>query len=164
MITAMPRIAIAVRDMDRAIATFRDGLGMPVHEFKWLREALGIRMSLCVPTGGSHIELMSPDDPARAHSRSLIRFLDRRGIFARAVCPDPTPKDALARADLVMPLMQDAGDRHPPKNTTGCIAYTSGSAEDLEREIEQGLTGLGRESRARLTESPRDVAVGTPTR
>ena len=51
MITAMPRIAIAVRDMDRAIATFRDGLGMPVYEFQWLREALGIRMSLYVWDG-----------------------------------------------------------------------------------------------------------------
>ena len=127
MITAMPRIAIAVRDMDRAIATFRDGLGMPVHEFEWLREALGIRMSLCVPTGGSHIELMSPDDPARAHSRSLIRFLDRRGegLFALMLyAPDPNAEaDALASRGLeVMPLMQDAGGRDiHPKNTHGVL-------------------------------------------
>jgi catechol 2,3-dioxygenase-like lactoylglutathione lyase family enzyme len=170
MITAMPRIAIAVRDMDRAIATFRDGLGMPVHEFKWLREALGIRMSLCVPTGGSHIELMSPDDPARAHSRSLIRFLDRRGegLFALMLyAPDPNAEaDALASRGLeVMPLMQDAGGRDiHPKNTHGVLIriYPSGSAEDLEREIEQGLGPASeRESRARLTGISRAiVAVG----
>ena len=40
MITAMPRIAIAVRDMDRAIGTFRDRLGMPVYEFPWLKKRL----------------------------------------------------------------------------------------------------------------------------
>ena len=77
MITAMPRIAIAVRDMDRAITTFGDRLGMPVHEFKWVREDLGIRMALCVPAGGSHIELMSPEDPERAwKTRSMFDRYD----------------------------------------------------------------------------------------
>lgn len=160
MITAMPRIAIAVRDMDRAIATFRDRLGMPVYEFKWLREALGIRMSLCVPGGGSHIELMSPDDPARAHSASLIRFLDRRGegLFALMLyAPDPNAEvEALAARGLeAMPLMQHAGGRDiHPKNTHGVLIriYPSGSAADLERELEEGLGPISRrESRAHLT-------------
>jgi catechol 2,3-dioxygenase-like lactoylglutathione lyase family enzyme len=147
MITAMPRIAIAVRDMDQAIATFRDRLGMPVYEFAWVRNALGIRMSLCVPSGGSHIELMAPDDPARAHSRSLIRFLDRRGegLFALMLyAPDPNAEaEVLAARGLeAMPLMQDAGGRDiHPKNTHGVLIriYPSGMAADLEQELEQGL-------------------------
>ncbi len=160
MITAMPRIAIAVRDMDRAIATFRDRLGMPVYEFDWVRKALGIRMSLCVPAGGSHIELMAPEDPARAHSGSLIRFLDRRGegLFALMLyAPDPnTEANELATRGLdVMPLMQDAGGRDiHPKNTHGVLIriYPSAMAADLERELGQGLGPVSmRESRAHLT-------------
>jgi methylmalonyl-CoA/ethylmalonyl-CoA epimerase len=160
MITAMPRIAIAVRDMDRAIATFRDRLGMPVYEFEWVRKALGIRMSLCVPAGGSHIELMSPDDPARSHSGSLIRFLDRRGegLFALMLyAPGPNAEaEALATRGLaVMPLMQDAGGRDiHPKNTHGVLIriYPSAMAADLERELAEGLGPISmRESRAHLS-------------
>jgi catechol 2,3-dioxygenase-like lactoylglutathione lyase family enzyme len=158
MITAMPRIAVAVHDMDRALETFRDGLGMPVHEFDWVRKALGIRMALCVPPGGSHIELMSPEDPARAHSASLIRFLERRGegLFALMLyAPDPNAEaEALARRGLeVMPLMQDAGGRDiHPKHTHGVLIriYPSAMEADLERELEQGL-GRVRQSRARLS-------------
>jgi methylmalonyl-CoA/ethylmalonyl-CoA epimerase len=158
MITAMPRIAVAVRDMDRAIATFRDALGMPVHEFDWVRKALGIRMALCVPPGGSHIELMSPEDPARAHSASLIRFLERRGegLFALMLyAPNPNAEaEALAARGLaVMPLMQDAGGRDiHPKNTHGVLIriYPSAMVADLERELEQGL-GSNRESHAHLS-------------
>jgi catechol 2,3-dioxygenase-like lactoylglutathione lyase family enzyme len=160
MITAMPRIAVAVRDMDRAITTFRDRLGLPVYEFDWVRKALGIRMSLCVPAGGSHIELMAPEDPARAHSGSLIRFLDRRGegLFALMLyAPDPNAEaDELATRGLaVMPLMQDAGGRDiHPKNTHGVLIriYPSAMAADLERELGQGLGPVSmRESRAHLS-------------
>ncbi|HEX9642047.1 MAG TPA: VOC family protein [Candidatus Krumholzibacteria bacterium] len=160
MVTAMPRIAIAVRDMDRAITTFGDHLGMPVHEFEWVRKALGVRMALCVPAGGSHIELMSPEDPERAHSKSLIRFLDRRGegLFALMLyAPDPNAEaEALAKRGVeVMPLMQDAGGRDiHPKNTHGVLIriYPSAMAADLERELDQGLGPISmRESRAHLS-------------
>ena len=160
MITALPRIAIAVRDMDRAVITFRDRLGMPVYEFEWLREALGIRMSLCVPPGGSHIELMSPDDAARAHSGSLIRFLERRGegLFALmlyAPDPDGEARALAARGLEVMPLMQDAAGRDiHPKNTHGVLIriYPSGSAAELGREVDQGAgPAAKRESRAHLS-------------
>ena len=158
MITGMPRIAVAVRDMDRAIATFRDVLGMPVYEFDWVRRSLGIRMSLCVPAGGSHIELMSPEDPSRSHSGSLIRFLERRGegLFALMLyAPDPNAEaeELAARGLEAMPLMQDAGGRDfHPKKTHGVLIriYPAAMAADLERELEQGL-GPIRESRARLT-------------
>jgi methylmalonyl-CoA/ethylmalonyl-CoA epimerase len=158
MITGMPRIAVAVHDMDRAVATFRDVLGMPVHEFDWVRRSLGIRMALCVPAGGSHIELMSPEDPARSHSGSLIRFLERRGegLFALMLyAPDPNAEaEALAARGLeAMPLMQDAGGRDfHPKNTHGVLIriYPSAMVADLERELEQGL-GSNRESHAHLS-------------
>ena len=158
MVTGMPRIAVAVRDMDRAVATFRDVLGMPVYEFDWVRRPLGIRMSLCVPAGGSHIELMSPEDPARSHSASLIRFLERRGegLFALMLyAPDPNAEaETLAARGLeAMPLMQDAGGRDfHPKITHGVLIriYPSGMAADLERELDHGL-GPVRQSRLHLT-------------
>jgi catechol 2,3-dioxygenase-like lactoylglutathione lyase family enzyme len=158
MITGMPRIAVAVRDMDRAIATFRDVLGMPVYEFDWVRRSLGIRMSLCVPAGGSHIELMSPEDSSRSHSGSLIRFLERRGegLFALMLyAPDPNAEaeELAARGLEAMPLMQDAGGRDlHPNNTHGVLIriYPSAMAADLEHELDHGL-GRVRESRLRLT-------------
>src|SRR6516162_3135307 len=158
MITSMPRIAIAVRDMDHAIATFRDVLGMPVYEFDWVRRSLGIRMALCVPAGGSHIELMSPEDPTRPHSGSLIRFLERRGegLFALMLyAPDPNAEaETIAARGLgAMPLMQDAGGRDfHPRNTHGVLIriYPSGMAADLERELDHGL-GPVRQSRLHLT-------------
>jgi methylmalonyl-CoA/ethylmalonyl-CoA epimerase len=117
-------------------------------------------MALCVPAGGSHIELMAPEDPARAHSGSLIRFLDRRGegLFALMLyAPDPNAEaEALATRGLeVMPLMQDAGGRDiHPKNTHGVLIriYPSAMAADLEGELDQGLGPISlRESRAHLT-------------
>src|ERR1051325_3178822 len=147
MITAIPRIAIAVRDMDRAIETFRDRLGIPVYEFAWLKKELGIRMALCVPEGGSNVELMAPHNPARGHSQSLIRYLDRRGegLFALMLyAPDPNAEvEELARRGLeAMPLMKDAAGRDiHPKNTHGVLMriYPSGSAPELEREIAGAL-------------------------
>ncbi|MGH7856023.1 MAG: VOC family protein [Candidatus Binatia bacterium] len=156
MITAVPRVAIAVRDMDRAIARFRDTLGMPVREFEWLPQALGIRMALCVPPGGAHVELMSPAEPERAHARSLLRFLDRRGegLFALMLyAPDPNAEaEELRRRSLdVMPLLEDAEGRDlHPRNTCGVLIriYPAGSAESIERELDRGV-GRAHERRSR---------------
>ena len=79
MITGMPRIAIAVRDFATSVATFREKLGMPVVDLSENSvKSLGARLALCVPEGGSNIEIMSPADPSAALSQSLQRFLDRR--------------------------------------------------------------------------------------
>ena len=78
MITGMPRIAIAVRDLDVAADTFRDAFAMPVTEVAGVVESLGVRIAMCTPGNGSNVELMSPADPAapspspetRDHSRA----------------------------------------------------------------------------------------------
>jgi len=147
MITALPRIAIVVRDMERAITTFRERLAMPVHEFDWAAEELGARMALCAPRGGSYIELVAPSDPARSHSRGFLKFLERRGegLFAlmlNAADPD-AEAEALERRGLpVMPLMAEAGGRDiHPANTCGVLIriYPSGSYARVEPELEQAL-------------------------
>ena len=66
MITAMPRIAIAVHEFDSAVKVFRDEFGMPVTDFSdQTVSALGAHVAMCQPSGGSNIELMAPANPAK---------------------------------------------------------------------------------------------------
>jgi methylmalonyl-CoA/ethylmalonyl-CoA epimerase len=121
MITGMPRIAIATPDFDGLVDTCRRKLGLPVIDLTDDTLAtLGARLAMCVPAGGSHIELMSPADAAAPLSQSLQRFLDRRGpgLFALMLeAPDPDAEaEALARRGFnVLPRMPGAGGRdiHP---------------------------------------------------
>src|SRR4051794_14031760 len=70
MITAMPRIAIAVHDFGAAVATFRDTFGMPVVDFSPRTVAtLGAHVGMCAPPGGSNIELMAPADAPKPLSQ-----------------------------------------------------------------------------------------------
>jgi catechol 2,3-dioxygenase-like lactoylglutathione lyase family enzyme len=127
MITGMPRIAIAVRDMDEAVQTFRDRFGMPVHEVSQSAQSLGVRIAMCTPADGSNIELMSPAVPGEPLNESLQRFLDRRGeaLFALMLeAPDPDAEaEALSERGLnALPLMRGAGGRDVhPRSTHGVL-------------------------------------------
>jgi catechol 2,3-dioxygenase-like lactoylglutathione lyase family enzyme len=124
MITGMPRIAIATPDFDGAISTFRDKLGMPVVDISDSSvESLGARLAMCVPDGGSNIELMSPARPDAPLSQSLNRFLETRGpgLFAlmlEAAVPDDEAVQLRARGLNVLPLMPGAGGRDVHPNST----------------------------------------------
>lgn len=124
MITAMPRIAIAMHDFSKCLATFRDVLGMSIVDLSEKSVvSLGAKVAICVPAGGSNIELMSPADPNAPLSHSLHKFLARRGegLFALMLeAPDPnTEADALAGRGLnVLPLMAGAGGRDVHPNST----------------------------------------------
>ena len=124
MIAAMPRIAIAIHDFPKCLATFRDVLGMPVVDVSESSVAsLGVNVAMCVPQGGSNIELMSPADPNAPLSHSLQKFLARRGegLFALMLeAPDPdTEAEALLDRGLnVLPLMAGAGGRDVHPNST----------------------------------------------
>ncbi len=124
MITGMPRIAIAVNDFSIAVAAFRDGLGMPVIDLSESSVSnLGAKLAMCVPKGGSNIELMSPADPAAPLSQSLKRFLDRRGegLFALMLeAPDPNAEanDLSSRGLNVLPLMPGTAGRDIHPNST----------------------------------------------
>src|SRR5262245_32311358 len=121
MITAMPRIAIAIHDFSKSLATFRDVLGMPIVDLSARSvTSLGAKVAMCVPESGSNIELMSPADPNAPLSHSLQKFLARRGegLFALMLeAPDPnTEADARSgRGLMVLPLIAGAGGRdvHP---------------------------------------------------
>ena len=148
MIDSLPRIGIAVRDMDAAVRTFREGFGIPTHEFAWAPEKFGARMALASARGGgSHIELFAPGDPSRSHSQVFLRFLERHGegLYAMMLnAPDPNAEaDALARRGLpAMPLMPEAGGRDlHPRDTCGVLIriYPTATNEWVDPELDREL-------------------------
>jgi catechol 2,3-dioxygenase-like lactoylglutathione lyase family enzyme len=149
MITGMPRIAIAVRDMDQAVRRFHDTFGMPVSESPGAVDSLGVRIAMCTPRTGSNIELMSPAVPEAPLHQSLARFLDRRGegLFALMLeAPDPNAEaEVLAGRGLhVLPLMPGAGGRDVhPRSTHGVLIRVYPTREHADGPP-AGLTGIVR--------------------
>lgn len=155
MITAMPRIAIAMHDFDKAVALFRDVFEMPVADFSdQTVPSLGAHVGMCQPKGGSNIELMAPATPSAPLALSIQRFLDRRGegLFALMLeAPDPNVEaTSVAAGGLdVMPLMEGAGGRDiHPRSTGGVLIriYPDGSvAQPATHEpTDVGLSGISR--------------------
>jgi len=152
VITAMPRIAIAVHDFEGALATFRGVFGLPVVDFSdQTVPTLGAHVAMCVPEGGSYIELMSPADAAKPLSRALERFLARRGDGPYALmleAPDPDVEaEALSGRGLdVLPLMSGAGGRDVhPRSTHGVLirVYPDNSVRTgPSRSEAPGLSGI----------------------
>jgi len=124
MITGMPRIAIAVEDFAAAVSTFRDRLGMPVFDLSAETVgSLGARVAICVPRGGSNIEIMSPGNPETPLSQSVQRFIDHRGeghfaLMLEAADPDLEAAGLLERGLNVLPRMDGAGGRDVHPNST----------------------------------------------
>ena len=153
MITGMPRIAIAMHDFDAAVAFFRGELGMPVVDLTpGSVESLGAKLAMCVPEGGSNIELMSPADPGAPLSQSLSRFLERRGegLFALMLeAPDPDDEAiGLRKRGLnVLPTMAGASGRDVhPNSTHGVLirVYPVNSFAGETSPAESGLSGIVR--------------------
>ena len=155
MITGMPRIAIAVEDFAAAIETFRGRLGMPVVDISERSvESLGACLAMCVPPGGSNIEIMSPAKPEAPLSQSLQKFLDRRGdgLFAlmlEAPVPDEEADVLASRGLHVLPLMAGAGGRDiHPSSTHGVLIrvypVNSFSGSATANPADAGLSGITR--------------------
>lgn len=146
MITGMPRIAIAVHDFPRTVALFREKMGMPVNDLsESTLESLGARLAMCVPSGGSNIELMSPADPAAPLSQSLQRFLDRRGegpfaLMLEAPDPDAEAEDLAARGLNVLPLMAGAGGRDVHPNSTHGVLIRVYPVDSFRGQPDAGYT------------------------
>ncbi|MDH3678424.1 MAG: VOC family protein [Acidimicrobiia bacterium] len=155
MISAMPRIAIAVHDFAGAVSTFRHEFGMPVVDFSERTvPSLGAHVGMCVPDGGSNIELMAPADPELPLSQALQKFLDRRGeglyaLMLEAPDPQAEAEDLLERGVKVLPLMEGAGGRDiHPTATHGVLirVYPNDSAPtgSGHRSAEPHLSGITR--------------------
>ncbi len=155
MITALPRIAIAMNDFEGALDTFGRQLGMPVvdHSHHTV-PALGAHVAMCAPAVGSNIELMSPSDPDAPLSQALQAFLNRRGdglyaLMLEAPVPDEEAVGLAARGLDVMPLMPGAHGRDVhPRSTHGVLirVYPNDSAPPPPGLVSEApnLTGITR--------------------
>lgn len=144
MITGMPRIAIATGDFEGIVDTFRNRLGVPVIDASdETLPSLGARIAMCVPEGGSNIELMSPEVPQAPLCQSLQRFLDRRGqgLFALMLeAPDPDAEaEVLAGRGLnMLPLMAGAGGRDIHPNSTHGVLIRVYPVNSFDRKAPPG--------------------------
>jgi methylmalonyl-CoA/ethylmalonyl-CoA epimerase len=75
LFTAIDHVGVAVRDLDEAIAFYRDTFGMELaHEEE--NEEQGVREAMMAVGGsGSHVQLLAPLTP----ESTIARFLDRSG-------------------------------------------------------------------------------------
>jgi methylmalonyl-CoA/ethylmalonyl-CoA epimerase len=73
-------VAVVVRDMEQALAFYRDRLGLPV-ELELPIPSDGVTIAF-LPIGESKIELVQPTDP----STGVARFLESRGEGFHHVC------------------------------------------------------------------------------
>jgi methylmalonyl-CoA/ethylmalonyl-CoA epimerase len=75
LFTAIDHVGVAVRDLDEAIAFYRDTYGMTMaHEE--VNEEQGVREAMMAVGGsGSHIQLLAPLSP----ESTIAKFLDRSG-------------------------------------------------------------------------------------
>ena len=148
MITSMPRVAIATRDFEGCVDTFRHDYGLPVIDLSpGSVESLGAKLAMCVPEGGSNIELMSPAEPQAPLSQSLSRFLERRGegLFALMLeAPDPD-REAVGLTERglnVLPLMAGAGGRDVHPNSTDGVLIRVYPTKSFGGETSPSASGL----------------------
>jgi methylmalonyl-CoA/ethylmalonyl-CoA epimerase len=73
MLGKIEHVALAVSDMDAAIAHYRDVWGLEV-EHRERVEDQGVEEAM-LPLGESHLQLLAPTGP----ETTVARFLDRRG-------------------------------------------------------------------------------------
>ena len=169
MITAMPRIAIAVSNFDAIVSTFRDQFGMPVIDFsESSMESLGAKLAMCVPPGGSNIELMCPGVPEAPLSQSLQRFLDKRGegLFAlmlEAPVPDEEAERLLDNGLNVLPLMDGAGGRDIHPNSLHGVLIRVYPNESFQGTMEETDASAGLSGIARVEIAVNDVAESVDT-
>lgn len=150
MITCMPRVAIAIRDMDAAVRWFRDSLGLGVSELDGAIDSLGVRIAMCSSSSLGHIELMAPEQRERPLGQSLQRFLDGRGdgfyaMMLYAPDPDRESEEIEKRGLAALPLMPEATGRDfHPRGTNGVLirVYPDASDSIVEDDLDMHLGPL----------------------
>jgi methylmalonyl-CoA epimerase len=78
--TRIHHIAIAVEDLDRALAFYRDGLGLELTERRPVPEE-GVEIAF-LPAGEGEIELLQPLD----EESGVAKFLKKRGEGLHHIC------------------------------------------------------------------------------
>jgi methylmalonyl-CoA epimerase len=92
-------VAIVVRDLDQALAFYRDALGLKVADRRQVPEE-GVEIAF-LPTGEAEIELLQP----LTQEGGVARFLEKRGEGLHHICL------ALDDISTAMGRLEDAGAR-----------------------------------------------------
>jgi methylmalonyl-CoA/ethylmalonyl-CoA epimerase len=108
-------VAVVVRDLDAALAMYRDQLGLPV-ELVLPIESDGVTIAF-LTVGESKIELVAPTDPGTG----VARFLETRGEGFHHVCFETPDVDA-ALTELEASGV-DVIDRQARRGAEGPVAF-----------------------------------------
>jgi methylmalonyl-CoA epimerase len=113
--TRVHHVAIVVRDMDTALAFYRDQLRIPLDVLLPI-ESDGVRIAF-LPVGESNIELVEPTDP----TTGVARFLESRGEGFHHVCleVDDVATELARLAEAGVELI----DRAPRRGAEGPVAF-----------------------------------------
>ena len=122
MIRDIHHVGIAVRDMQAALALYRDALGLPVVK-EGVAAARGASVSL-LPVGGSYLEVVEPlgaDSP-------FARFIAGRGegLHHLAFQTDGVDAEVAALREKGVPLQ----DREPREGFSGRLSFLAPEAFD----------------------------------
>ncbi len=90
MSSTIHHIAIAVRDLDTALAFYCDGLGLTLTERREVPEE-GVEIAF-LPAGEAEIELLRPLD----EESGVARFIEKRGEGLHHICLKVTDIEAAA--------------------------------------------------------------------
>jgi len=113
--TRVHHVAIVVRDMENALGTYRDRLGLPLDVLLPI-ESDGVRIAF-LPIGESNIELVEPTDP----STGVARFLETRGEGFHHVCLEVD--DVAAELDRLAADGVELIDTAPRRGAEGPVAF-----------------------------------------
>ena len=93
LFTAIDHVGVAVRDLDEAIAFYRDTFGMELaHEEE--NEEQGVREAMMAVGGsGSHVQLLAPLSP----ESTIAKFLERSGPGVQQVAYRVEDVEAVSR-------------------------------------------------------------------
>jgi methylmalonyl-CoA/ethylmalonyl-CoA epimerase len=113
--TRIHHVAIVVRDMDKALATYRDSLGLPLDVLLPIVSD-GVRIAF-LPVGESNIELVEPTDSGTG----VARFVESRGEGFHHVCFEVD--DVAAELDRLAAAGIELIDNAPRQGAEGPVAF-----------------------------------------
>jgi methylmalonyl-CoA/ethylmalonyl-CoA epimerase len=122
VITDVHHVGIAVRDLDEALALFRDTLGLPCVK-QGDMPARGVRVAM-LAAGRSYLEVIQPVDESSPFARSIAER--GQGLHHVALWSTDVSADVARLRDLGVPLE----DREPRDGFTGRLSYLAASAFD----------------------------------
>jgi methylmalonyl-CoA/ethylmalonyl-CoA epimerase len=128
----LDHVAIAVKDLDAAVALYRDGLGLTLTHTEVV-ETEGVRVAI-FGEGAGRIELMEPTRPDSA----VARFLEKKGEGLHHICVEVEDIEAAMGAlkERGAPLL----DEKPRPGSGGarvCFVHPRGTRGVLV-ELRQG--------------------------